>query len=137
MKNIVISPMSQKEMFKVFFAGFLYAFIFGVVFGFMGIFFASYLGFDMSQGSEEIMMGASMVFYSIIFVPIGAFLGTHFAIKKLPYKSNILYSYIALLLSFFVGLLIGDYFSLYIFLLYMVVSSIIFTIAISLSVGKK
>lgn len=136
MKNTTISSMPQKDILTIFLVGFLGASIFGVVFGIIGLFLADYLGFPMTLGTEELMMGASLIFYSTIAIPFGAFLGTHLVTKKLKYKSKYVYTCSTLLLLVLVGLVFKDYFSFYMFLIYITICSISFTVIISLSDRK-
>lgn len=124
MKNIIISNAPMKEIIAVFFAGLLGAGIAGIFFGFIGLIFANYLGFNLLAGAEEIGMGESAIFYSILATPVGALVGTLLASKLIGYKHKLLYSALTSLAVIIIGLFLRIYFSLYTLAVYSLLSSL-------------
>jgi len=137
MKNPTLSPMPTIDFLYIFFAGLLGAISFGIVFGLIGLLFADYLGFPLAVGSEEFMMGASMIFYSTLAIPVGAYIGCLKTAKYLSYTAKNLYSYLTGFILIAVGIFFRDYASVYSLFAFAAVSSLLFAIMMSFSAKKS
>ena len=137
MKNPTLSPMPTMDFLAIFFAGLLGAIIFGIVFGLIGLLFADYLGFPLSLGSEEFMMGASMIFYSTLAIPVGAYLGSLKTAKALSYTTKSLYCYLTGFILIAIGLFLKDYVSVYSLLAFGAVSALVFAMVMGVSARKS
>ncbi len=129
--------MPTMDFLAIFFAGLLGAIIFGIVFGLIGLLFADYLGFPLSLGSEEFMMGASMIFYSTLAIPVGAYLGSLKTAKALSYTTKSLYCYLTGFILIAIGLFLKDYVSVYSLLAFGAVSALVFAMVMGVSASKS
>lgn len=130
MKNIILSSVSIKNILIYFFAGFLGALLFGAIFGLLGLLFPQYLGFPMIRGSEEFAMEAGFRFYCLLSIPFGSMLGVLATSRSLNYKNKKIHSFIAAFVLALIGLILRNYFDLFVFILDAIVSSIIITTVI-------
>jgi len=137
MKKITISPMPTIDFLYIFFAGLLGAISFGIVFGLIGLLFADYLGFPLTLGAEEFMMGASMIFYSTLAIPVGAYIGCLKTAKYLSYTTKDLYSYFTGFVLIAIGLFLKDYVSVYSLLAFGAVSALVFAMVMGVSARKS
>lgn len=117
--------------------GFLSSLISGALFGFIGVVFAERLGFPATLGTEQIGMEASLAFFAILGVPIGAFVGTQLVFRGRRRPINRVFVLLTVFFLIATGLLLRDRLGLYTLVLFAACSSLTLSVVQESSAEKS